>query len=285
MEAPIALSDLQVVFYVKGGFLALLVYDSLLQINEEYLHVWKSRWTLIKCLYLWTRYSTILCTIISFANSTSCNTFTTFATVFGGFTIGVTDLILMVRTYTLYERSKKLLVFFFIMWFSVAGVAFWAITRPSSSSGSTAPVLGSGIPSCWMPESNHLGIQLVCYLSLLVGEAFIVLVTLVKVFRKFYDNKCALLQSLYCDGVWFYLAILPFSIVTVVVLFTARPGLNVLPDTPVLVMHAVLSCRLITHAREIAADEDRRSYAISRVFTEKHMLSNAVVDISPANKV
>jgi len=287
MEASVALSDLQVVFYIKGGFLALLVYDSLLQINEEYLHVWKSRWTLIKCLYLWTRYSTILWTIISFANSTECNIFTIFATAFGTSTIGVTELILMVRTYTLYERSKKLLVFFFIMWFSGAGVTFWSVTKwTSSSSGFTAPpAVESGIPPCWTPDPSHLGIQLVCYLLLLVGETFIVLLTLGKVFRKFYDNKCALLQSLYCDGVWFYLAILPFSIATVVVLLTAPPGLNVLPNTPVLVMHAVLSCRLITHTRGIAEEEDHHYSAVKRVLTEKYMLSDVVVDISPESKV
>ncbi|KAJ7863257.1 hypothetical protein B0H13DRAFT_1095075 [Mycena leptocephala] len=268
--------DLQVVFYIKAGFLALLVYDSLLQINEEYLHVWKSRWTLIKCLYLWTRY------------------IATFTTAFSGFIIGVTELILMVRTYTLYERSKKLLAFFFVLWFSVGGVASWAVaewtTSPSFKCGhfvyalglnSCSLSLGFGVLSCWFSDAGRIGIGLVCYLSLLAGETVIVLLTLGKVFHEFYRHKSGLLKSLYCDGVWFYLAIWPSCIVTVLVLYFAPPGLNNLPDIPVLVMHSVLSCRLITHAREIAAEEDRRAYAVNKIFKERYLISDAVVDISP----
>ncbi|KAJ7838556.1 hypothetical protein B0H13DRAFT_165384 [Mycena leptocephala] len=257
--------DLQVVFYIKAGFLALLVYDSLLQINEEYLHVWKSRWTLIKSLYLWTRY------------------IATFTTAFSGFIIGVTELILMVRTYTLYERSKKLLVFFFVLWFSVGGVAAWAMVKWTSSPSFKSS--DSGVLSCWFSDASRIGIGLVCYLSLLVGETGLVLLTLGKVFREFYHHKSGLLKSLYCDGVWFYLAIWPSSIVTVLVLYFAPPGLNNLPDIPVLVMHSVLSCRLITHAREIAAEEDRRAYAVNKIFKERYLISDAVVDISPIDRV
>jgi len=163
-------------------------------------------------------------------------------------------------------------------------VAVWAVIKWTAFSNFTSSVSGGG-GGCFFSDSGHIGIGLVCYFSLLVGETVIVLLTLAKVFRKFYHNKCGLLKSLYCDGVWFYLAILPFSIATAVVLFAAPTGLNDLPDTPVLVMHAVLSCRLITHARQIAAEEDRRAHAVSRVFKERYMISDLVVDISPDNKV
>jgi len=273
------------VFYVKVGFLALLVYDLLLQINEEYLHVWKSRWTLIKCLYLWTRYSAIIVTAISIHTGLACNKLTTFSTVFSGFTIGVTELILMVRTYTLYERSKKLLLFFFVLWFSVGGIAGWVVAKWTSSSSFISSVsepesLAEGL-ACWLSPPDKIGIGLVIYVSLLAGETAIVLLTLGKVFRKFYHHKSALLRSLYCDGVWFYLAIWPFTVITVLFLFAVPAGINNLPDTPVLVMHSVLSCRLITHARKIAAKEDQRAYAVNRVFKDRYMISNAVIDISP----
>jgi len=276
-------SDIQVVSYITAGFLALLVYDTLLQIDDEYRHVWKSRWTLIKCLYMWTRYSTFVSIVISFVNLSECNKITTFTTAFSGSIIGVTELILMVRTYTLYERSKKLLVFFFVLWFTIAGVAIWAVTKWVSAPGfasSDAEAL-----SCWLSDSNGIGIGLVCYACLLVGETAIVLLTLWKVLRKFAHNKTALLNSLYSDGVLFYLAIWPFTIATVVCLFWAPLGLNNLPDAPVLVMHSVLSCRLITHARAIAEEEDRRAYAVNKPFRNTRLLSDAVVDISPEHKV
>jgi len=276
-------SDIQVVSYITAGFLTLSIYDTLLQINDEYRLVWKSRWTLIKCLYMWTRYSTFVSIVISFVNLSECNKIATFTTAFSGSIIGVTELILMVRTYTLYERSKKLLAFFFVLWFSIAGVAIWAVTKWISAP--TFASLDAGTASCWLSNSSGVGIGLVCYACLLVGETAIVFLTLLKVVRKFHNDKTALLNSLYSDGVLFYLAIWPVTIATVALLFWAPPGLNHLPDAPVLVMHSVLSCRLITHARAIAEEEDRRAYAVNKPFRNTGLLSDAVVDISPENKV
>jgi len=292
----VVLSDLQVVSYVKAGFLALLVYDTLLEINQEYLHIWKARWTLIKCLYLWTRYTPFITTIISLVlaiqqNSSTCNT-PMFTIIFSGFGIGITELILMVRTYTLYDRSKKLLVFFFLMWFSVSGVSFWAVTKWTSGgdrANPAAPLVTSpeiNIASCFSYNSSGIGIGLVCYLSLLVGEAVIILLTLWKLWRRFPHQQTGLFTSLYRDGVWFYLAIPPVTIGTVIILFIAPPGLSSLADTPVLVMHSILCCRLITHAREMAAEEDRRGHIASRGITDMKLPStDSVIDIRPGNQV
>ncbi|KAJ7737867.1 hypothetical protein DFH07DRAFT_90202 [Mycena maculata] len=288
----IVLLELQVVSYIKAGFLALLAYDTLLQINQEYLHIWRSRWTLIKCLYLWTRYTPFVATIFSLVHSTqmnpsACNT-STFTTIFSGFGIGITELVLMVRTYTLYERSKKLLLFFFLMWFSVGGVSFWAVTKWTSSSSSNVDT--QGFASCYFSDSSGIGLGLVCYLSLLVGETVIVLLTLWKLCRKFFHHKSDLLTSLYRDGVWFYLAIPPFTITTVIVLFIAPIGLSDLADTPVYIMHAVLCCRLITHAREMAAEEDRRAWSSKKSvhFTSQAnfgLSPDVVIDIGPEHTV
>ncbi|KAJ7873303.1 hypothetical protein B0H14DRAFT_3860114 [Mycena olivaceomarginata] len=187
-------------------------------------------------------------------------------------------MILMIRTYTLYERSRKLLAFFFALWFSLCGIAFWAVTMWSSKFSSS-----NSLESCYVTNSSGIGIGLVSYLVLLVGETTIVLLTLYKVFRKFSYREIGFLRSMYYDGVWFYLAILPFTIATVVCLFAAPfSGLN---DTPVQVMHSILCCRLITHARNVAAEEDGREEAIKKVFKSQYMLSNAVVNIGPPEKV
>jgi len=287
------LLQLQVVSYIKAAFLALLAYDTLLQINQEYLYIWRARWALIKCLYLWTRYSPFIGTIIAVVystqpNSSACNV-STFSTVFAGFGIGITEFILMVRSYTLYERSKKLLVFFFLLWFSVSGVSFWAVTKwttsPKFSSSSSNT---SGIASCHFSNSGGIGIGLVCYLSLLVGETVIVFLTLWKLCRRFSYHKSSLLTSLYRDGVWFYLAIPPFTIATVVILFIAPPGLSDVADTPVSVMHAVLCCRLITHARQMAAEDDQIAHNDKTAFTSEtnfRLAPGAVIDIRPEDKV
>ncbi|KAK7055087.1 hypothetical protein R3P38DRAFT_1343907 [Favolaschia claudopus] len=279
----LVLSDLDTVFYTKTGFLALLLYDSLLQIEHEYRFIWKSRWTLIKCLYLWTRYIAIFNGIMSLVNSTACNKVTTFITISGGFTISVTEMILMVRTYTLYERSKKLLLFFFVVWFGAGGFAFWDSTQWAKG-GSFLSSESDG-NSCWFTQDNRNSFGLICYLTLLIGESVIVLLTLGLVLRKFFRNLSGLFKSLYCDGIWYFIAILPWTIATVVILLTVRPGLNNIPDTPLLAMHAILACRLVLHARQIAAEEDWRESRINKIFGGQYMISDIVVDIRSDNQV
>ncbi|KAJ7206051.1 hypothetical protein GGX14DRAFT_568511 [Mycena pura] len=233
-------AEIHVVYYMKAAFLTLLVYDTLLQLNEEYLHVWRSRWTLIKFLYLWTRYSTFVGTVgplahLAYASPLTCDGVTAFTFIFSVVGIGVAEMILMIRTYTLYERSKKLLVFFFVMWSSLCGIVFWAVTE-----------WGTNLQAAF----SHQKIT------------------------NFW-------RSMYCDGLWFYLAILPFTTATVICLYVAPPGLSELFDCPVQVMHSILCCRLITHARDVAAEEDRREAAINRVFKGKYSIDYSIIDISP----
>ncbi|KAJ7482185.1 hypothetical protein B0H11DRAFT_1213715 [Mycena galericulata] len=257
-------SDLQIVTYVKVAFLALLAYDTLLQIGQEYRYIWKSRWGVIKCLYLWTRYSTFIDTIIAVQERfdthrdvANCNQVMDFTTFFAMFGIGMAEIILMIRTYAMYERSKKLLVFFFTLWFTVGVVDIWAAFRWTESYHiESAP---SAISACYLGSSS--GIGLVCYITLVVGETVIVLLTLRKGLQTFFRSKSTksqpteLVTSFYRDGILFYLAILPISIVNVVTFFVAPPGLSRIADTPLRVTHTILCCHLVTHVRSIASEE------------------------------
>jgi len=171
----------------------------------------------------------------------------------------------MVRTYTLYERSKKLLAFLFFFWSCLASIAYWAATKWVTSPG--PPNL---FGTCYLSNPSRIGIGLVCFFALLVGEITITLLTAWKVFRRFsHQSVKNLWRSMYCDGLWFYLALLPFTIATVICLYAAPPGLSELFDPPLQVMHSILCCRLVTHTRDVAAEEDRledsRSDAINKV--------------------
>ncbi|KAJ7482188.1 hypothetical protein B0H11DRAFT_1213838 [Mycena galericulata] len=239
-------------------------YDTLLQIGQEYRYIWKSRWGVIKCLYLWTRYSTFIDTIIAVQERVdtrrdvaNCNQVMDFTTFFAMFGIGVAEIILMIRTYAMYERSKKLLGFFFALWITVVSVNIWAAIKWTESYHiESAP---SVISSCYLGSSS--GIGLVCYTSLVVGETVIVLLTLRKGLQTFFLSKSTksrpteLVKIFYRDGILFYLAILPISIANAVILFVAPPGLNLIADTPLRVTHTILCCRLVTHVRSMASGE------------------------------
>ncbi|KAF7345056.1 hypothetical protein MVEN_01668900 [Mycena venus] len=224
MDSLAAESDLRIISYVEVGCLALLTYDTLLNLDLEYRHIWSSKWGLIKCLYLWSRYGTFFDTSLAVLkridrdinlDPLKCNTLSKFITIFSGFGIGITEIILMTRTYALYGRSKKVLVFFMILWLSIGGFSIWAVINWMESV-QVDPLPGI---SCDLYNSND--ILLLCYIALLAGETVIVLLTLWKGFHTFYlvgsDAQYShLITSFYRDGIMFYLVMLLTFIVVVV---------------------------------------------------------------------
>ncbi|KAJ6614711.1 hypothetical protein B0H10DRAFT_2044489, partial [Mycena sp. CBHHK59/15] len=217
----------------------------------KYRYVWQSHWSFIKCLYLWTRYSTFIDTIVALQetldmhrDSSSCSHIVDFTTHH----IELYIAILMVRTYALYGKSKKLLRFFLMMWLSVGGVDVWAVIKYIASFKTQAPP--SATSSCYLSSTSNIG--LVCYVSFLTMETSktdIVLLTVWKGFHTFSVTDSTfqhtrLVTSFYRDGILFYLAILVFFITDVVIQAVA----------PVL-MHSILSCHLVTHVRAVAHKE------------------------------
>ncbi|KAJ7863251.1 hypothetical protein B0H13DRAFT_2070682 [Mycena leptocephala] len=224
--------DLRVASYVVVAFLTILIYDTLLNLGLEYHHIWKSKWGLIKCLYLWSRYGTFFDTILNVIrrldmsvnlNPSSCTTLLKIITIFSGIGISIAEskpnivpnllfersetVILMTRTYAIYGRSKKLLGFFIIMWLSIGGVATWAVINWTDS----FKLPPESHTSCDLVSSSNT--LLVCLVSLLAGETIIVLLTLWKGFRTFSLGGSALRSSrlvisFYRDGIMFYLAML-----------------------------------------------------------------------------
>ncbi|KAJ3886140.1 hypothetical protein GG344DRAFT_69913 [Lentinula edodes] len=143
--------QLKIVTYVTISFLALLVeaefcpvvpqiYDWFISLSREVIRVWQSKWSLVKVLYLYTRYAPFIVMAISAQDDSSLNkywdkiervsftcnkmTFTTsmmffepsVQSVFAGFTIGISDLILMLRTYSIYNKSRRVLAIFGLSW-------------------------------------------------------------------------------------------------------------------------------------------------------------------------
>ncbi|KAJ7619480.1 hypothetical protein FB45DRAFT_1033334 [Roridomyces roridus] len=260
------LENFQIVAYVRAAFLCLLVYDTLLQASQEHLHIWKSRWSVVKCLYLWTRYAAYVDTSLGLflrvdstpLPSLTCDKISIFNTVFGAVGITIAEVILMIRTYALYGRSKKLLAFFVILFLSIGGVNLWAVLGYSEA---TAFESGN---SC---DSNDPGNKtwIVCYTSFLAVETIIVSLTLRKACKilvladglDFLRHPSKLVATFYRDGIFFYLAILSIFIIDVVLkVAIARPALQDIGDSPLRVLHSILACRLVIHVRHIAAEED-----------------------------
>ncbi|KAJ7166597.1 hypothetical protein C8R46DRAFT_1191999 [Mycena filopes] len=228
MSAASSEYELQLVAYVDVACLTLLTYDTLLNASQEYQHIWKSKWGLIKCLYLWSRYGTFVDTTISVLkrrdfdlNPASCAQIASFYNLFSGFGILITEVILMVRTYALYGRPKKLIVFFSLLWLAICGVGVWVV---KSLTDSELP-LPSAVISCNSAFSNNA--LLICYSLLLFSETVVVVLTLWKGVHMLSLSRSGHrssnpVVSFYRDGIMFYLWMLLILVVVVIFQSDAR---------------------------------------------------------------
>ncbi|KAJ7717561.1 hypothetical protein B0H16DRAFT_1610758 [Mycena metata] len=220
------LFDLRLVSFIDVASLTLLVYDTILNAGQEHRYIWKSKWTLVKCLYLWSRYAAFIDTTLAVlkriylnTNLSTCNIIAEFDTIFAGFGIALTEVILMVRTYALYGKSRKLLLVFAIMWLAVGAVSTWVVIHYYSLSNSATSTSGTpSITLCELGRSSDM--FLVCYCLLLFGETVIVILTLCKAVHTLARNRgyqfSHLMVAFYRDGIIFYVTMLLIFIFAVV---------------------------------------------------------------------
>jgi len=266
MDSITFLVDSEIAMYIKVGMLTLLSYDYFLSFAQEVAYIWSSEWTFVKVLYFISRYSPFIDTILlvegrlnPHTTIAACNRTMAFTTIFADAGIGTSDLILVVRTYVVYERSRKVLVALVMSWIfvavlNIAAVVDWTNT-PSELPSSIIP----GTPLCLQHDiTSHIG--LINYVSLVGFETMVVALTLWQVIRKQYykfgfawtsEATRNMLVIFYRDGLLFYMFILPITLGSALELAFAPPELQVL-STPLRVLHSILCCRLVIHIREVA---------------------------------
>ncbi|KAJ7186333.1 hypothetical protein GGX14DRAFT_409209 [Mycena pura] len=102
---------------------SLKIYDTLLSAGQEYKCIWKSKWSLVKVLYICARYGAFI-DVPTLVHARISNSRFGFC-LFAGVGMGVTEIILMIRTYAQYDKSKKLLAFFLLLWLVSASINAW----------------------------------------------------------------------------------------------------------------------------------------------------------------
>ncbi|KAJ7863980.1 hypothetical protein B0H14DRAFT_2736996 [Mycena olivaceomarginata] len=215
-------------------------------VTALYRLVWKSPWSAVKALYLWARYSNLFRTQAN-VDPATCHTVTSFLRIFAVVGTVITELILTIRTYALYERSSTLLAFLTAVWFAIGGVNIWALIRWT---GSLAPVEGSPPGSCNLDNPTNIGV--VIYASLLVGETVVFLLTVWRGLRTFWLSRSIYRHS---QLVTTFTGTGLILVVDVSLEIQAPPGLKFTADSSLRVMQSVLACHLVLHARAVGAQD------------------------------
>ncbi|KIK66206.1 hypothetical protein GYMLUDRAFT_239196 [Collybiopsis luxurians FD-317 M1] len=253
------LIDVQINTYMKVSMLSLLTYNYVLTFAQEVEYIWNSRWGLVKVLYLYSRYSPFIDTISAIVeqlapnmSDATCYHLMSFNTIFAGAGIGLyltPSNIQHVPKFSKGSRNTCYLLDFVIV--NVLTAFKWT----DSYVEVVVPRFG-----CILTRESKSGI--INYIFFVVGETVVVVLTSWQGFWNFYNYGFTsealekVTVAFYRDGVLYYLAILPISLGTLLVLAYAPPELQIL-ETPFRVLHSILCCKLIIHIREVARPDSR----------------------------
>lgn len=225
--------------------ITLLVYDYTLTFQQEVELVWKGRWGLGTVLFVFNRYSPFVESVVSisirffFPSPQMCEKLTAVLTWFIVLGLLTSESILMLRTYAIWNRSRKALWILLVTGtlVSALGVTFTEMELRSIK-WKHAPD-GKG---CHISEAGT--IIFLAYISLLVCETTIAAMTAIKAVSHLRRSNSDFVVTLYRDGFLFYLYCIGISLLNIVLTVTGPRLVNWLA-TLQHIIHSICCSRVL----------------------------------------
>ncbi|KAJ7284673.1 hypothetical protein C8J57DRAFT_699445 [Mycena rebaudengoi] len=245
---------LQQVKYMNMASITILVFDYLLAFELEVSLIWGSEWSITKIIFICSRYSPFLDVplILWYSlgpslNSKHCHilySLISWATVFG---ISMAEAILLLRTYALMGRERRILSALVLQYAIVAFTTIVVLTLFLKSMKFGPPPLPS-VVGCYMTDGSL--IIVVPFILLVFNETVLMIGTLwvgVVEYRHFHNP---FIQILYRDGITYFIFLFVLSAANLSILIWGPVELVDLFNTFLRVMHSVLSSRIVLHVRD-----------------------------------
>ncbi|KAF7342087.1 hypothetical protein MVEN_01796000 [Mycena venus] len=244
--------------------ITILVFDYSLTLGAEVSHMWSSKFSLSKVLFLLTRYSPAFDVPVlvyysmvsnpSFEHCAQLHAASSWGTVFG---MAVAEAILILRTYALSGRQKSVLIFFTAIWASgvLASIILLEFFLRSATYGPpTSPL----IPGCNLTGGNAIfaGIP---FVIVLLNDTLIMMYTLWIGLKNYRHSRNPLIVALYRDGITYYFFLCIISAINVATLLQAPMPTAQLFNTFLRVVHSVFSTRILLHVRDIEHKQSERT--------------------------
>jgi len=256
----IVLKHTRIYDFVETSAIALMGYDYLILISSEVELIWRKKWNFVTLLFLITRYSMfadILFAILarryipnpSDALCKRLDNAILFINIIG---VILAEGVLVLRTYAIWNSSKRIAwgfggVLFAIL---VGVVAFVSVaTANQRFAPSPSP---SAFPGCFLVEANRqvwIGMLLA-----MLFETAIVCTTFYKVLQqwRYKEVSSTLVQTIYRDGISFFLLLFVVSLINIIVVRSAPDALAFMLTPLHRVLHASLTERIILNIRRAA---------------------------------
>jgi len=208
--------------------------------------VWKRRWGLGTVLFVFNRYSPFVESIISlsirffFPSPQACEKLTAVLTWFIVLGLLTSEFILMLRTYAIWDRNRIALRILLATGILVSVVGIVSTEMELRSIKWTHPPNGG--TGCHLSEAST--IIFLAYISLLVCETTIAVMTFIKALSHLRRSHSDFVVVLYRDGLLFYLYCIGISLLNIVLTVSSLRLVNWLA-TLQHIIHSICCSRVL----------------------------------------
>ncbi|KAK7064583.1 hypothetical protein R3P38DRAFT_2825400 [Favolaschia claudopus] len=244
---------LQLVKYFCAASLTLQGYDWLICLDREVKTVWASPWRGPKILYLLARYIPFInlsCALYYYVayepSELVCRRTDAVATWFTALGIIVSEAMLIMRTYAVFDSSKKILIFLLVLLLFLIGAALPTTEIFIRSLQYGKPPIGT-INGCYPVSGSE--IIFVAFVAILLFETVIVALTVWSAFKHYRRSSSRLVKVLYRDSLFFFLCIFSITLASVLVAALLPIDYADLLDRLQSTIHSIVSARIIFHLR------------------------------------
>ncbi|KAG1809137.1 uncharacterized protein BJ212DRAFT_1484641 [Suillus subaureus] len=212
-----ATRTLQLLAYLYTSMATFWTYDYICSLHEEWTFLLRSRWTKVKALYITARYVPFLITTMNLylilapnENTNNCQIPINLITSLSLISLTCSECLFVLRTYTLWNKNRILLVAMLFTLFAITVPSFIIGFTATATSSSTA----SAIPSC--DRSSGSFSFLIPFILLLVFQLVLISLTLVRVMQRWRSAKGPLYAILVKHNIFYYACGLLLSVANVV---------------------------------------------------------------------
>ncbi|KAJ6590403.1 hypothetical protein DFH09DRAFT_1139287 [Mycena vulgaris] len=238
----------------------ILIYDWMCTLDQEVSYVWSSSWTTGKLLFIINRYLPFFGVSVSVAAQSTlippaeCLMRYKLVSWLTLFSVHLSEVILMLRTYAIWERRRGVLVSLIILFLGTAipAAVFWQFELNSMEFGKQLSSDGMG---CSNVHASEFTIW--AYLMVAISETAIAILTAIRAYRDLRWSHQPWIVQLYQDGMLFYVYLLAISLANMLLPILTRHvsrgptdySCRCIPPSAQLVLHSVLCTRVLLFLR------------------------------------
>ncbi|KAH8923160.1 hypothetical protein BT69DRAFT_1281652, partial [Atractiella rhizophila] len=227
------------------------VWDWILALPKEYERIWKNPWSLIKVLYLFNRYWTILVLGLSLGSFLSnftqqtCDRFVIWIPALCMWVTVCSECILLVRTYAIWQKNK------YVLW-GLITLLTGEIAVLLTSLHIFRPVPISGVGPCIATGGSKNGkdFTVAYWVSPIVFDTVVLILTLYRCIRYMKQGtRTPILKLFLRDGVLYFGCIFICNLINTIFYLLPNPALQAVNSPMSLLLTSVACSHIILNLR------------------------------------